>query len=412
MNKNNFFINAFKVGTLPFIIMLISIIFNIIIYGGFVLFYTADLNSVHLSVSEYSNALSYVNNEYIYDIKYQKLLKTHESSAFLIDDNGKITWEYNKPQEIQNEFTLTEVASFSRWYLNDYPAKVWTRDDGLFVLLEPQNSIWKYLLTLKIHHLQTFVWFLPLLFLFNFLIIFYVCYHFTKKWQQERECSRSQWISSVSHDIRTPLSMILGYSATLKNDETLTPKQYEHINIIFEQSEIMTSAIGNINMLNRLDFSTISGKTFSLTKTIRKATASTINLHKSTNHNFHLEISDNLYLIGDENLFLRLIQNIINNSIKHNKKGCNIYITAFLDKNYIKIKIYDDGKGYSDKQITLLNKSRNTSFEINKENGLGLFIVKKIAILHKGKIVFDNFNGGACVSMVFKTAKNSFIVSK
>ncbi len=411
MNKNNFFISAFKVGTLPFIIMLISIIFNIIIYGSFVLFYTSDLNSVHLSVSEYSNALNYINNEYIYNTEYQELLKAHDSSAFLIDENGKVIWEYNKPTEIPNEFTLTQIASFSRWYLEDYPAKVWARDDGLFVLLEPQGSNWKYLLTLKTHHLQTFMWLLPLIFLLNFLIIFYVCYYFTKKWQQERERSRSQWISAVSHDVRTPLSMVLGYSATLKNDETLTAQQHEHINIIFEQSEIMASAIGNINMLNKLDFTAIDGEIFSLTKVIRKATASAINLNQNSHYNFHLEISDNLYLKGDENLFLRLIQNIINNAIKHNKKGCNIYITAYTNTNNINIKIYDDGKGYTNEQISLFNKN-NSNFEINKENGFGLFIVKKIATLHKGKIVFDNLNSGASVSMVFKSAKNNLTAPK
>lgn len=51
-----------------------------------------------------------------------------------------MTW----PDDLPERYSLTDVASFSRWYLRDYPVQVWVREDGLLVVGEPKGSTWKY----------------------------------------------------------------------------------------------------------------------------------------------------------------------------------------------------------------------------------------------------------------------------
>lgn len=67
--------------------------------------------------------------------------------AMLIGRDGQVIWNKNLPGDIPRHYTLTDVASFSRWYLNDYPVSVWEHPDGLLVLGDPKSSIWKYNIT-------------------------------------------------------------------------------------------------------------------------------------------------------------------------------------------------------------------------------------------------------------------------
>jgi len=64
--------------------------------------------------------------------------------AFLLNDAGDVIWDWRLPDEIPTHFSLGEVASFSRWYLKDYPVRVWNCDAGLLVIGEPKFTAAKY----------------------------------------------------------------------------------------------------------------------------------------------------------------------------------------------------------------------------------------------------------------------------
>ena len=64
--------------------------------------------------------------------------------AFLLNDAGDVIWDWRRPDEIPTHFSLGEVASFSRWYLKDYPVRVWNCDAGLLVIGEPKFTAAKY----------------------------------------------------------------------------------------------------------------------------------------------------------------------------------------------------------------------------------------------------------------------------
>lgn len=64
--------------------------------------------------------------------------------AMVLDENGTVIWQYDLPQNLNKHYTASEIASFSRWYLDDWPVFCWTADYGLFVAAQPRGSVWKY----------------------------------------------------------------------------------------------------------------------------------------------------------------------------------------------------------------------------------------------------------------------------
>ena len=53
----------------------------------------------------------------------------------LLDESGTVVWGRDLPEELPRSYTSAQVASFSRWYLQDYPVKVWSREDGALMVV-------------------------------------------------------------------------------------------------------------------------------------------------------------------------------------------------------------------------------------------------------------------------------------
>lgn len=64
--------------------------------------------------------------------------------AMVLDDDGSVIWQHDLPQNLNKHYTASEIASFSRWYLDDWPVFCWTADYGLFVAAMPRGSVWRY----------------------------------------------------------------------------------------------------------------------------------------------------------------------------------------------------------------------------------------------------------------------------
>ena len=73
------------------------------------------------------------------------LQETGVSFAMLLDDAGTPVWSYQLPEQLNHTYTTSQVASFTRWYLEDYPVYVWGGEKGLLVAGYPKGSIWNYM---------------------------------------------------------------------------------------------------------------------------------------------------------------------------------------------------------------------------------------------------------------------------
>ncbi len=389
-----------RVPSLLFLIIIISILFQLGVLGAFVFSNVPQNEYIHIRT--YSEKITFTDGNYHMDNEIKNEIDTRNLFAFIIAQDGNVVWEYHKPTEIKNHFTLTEVASISRWYLDQYPVSVWTREDGLLVLGSLENHLWKYNMTMEISQIKTLVWLIPLALVMNFLIVFLICYKITNKWQSERDLARTEWVAAVSHDIRTPLSMVLGYSDSLQNDKNLTEKEREKLSIISYQSAQIKKSLENINLVNRLDYAeeTKANESFSILKAIRQVVADKINGGLDDTYTFDLHFEEPFLLKGDAQLFQRLIDNIISNCIKHNPKGTRITISAVRQKKKLFLTIADRGIGFAD--LTKANQKIEKGFVFaDDSHRLGLAIIKKIVNRFHGKVIFSN-DSGARVTLILK----------
>ena len=59
----------------------------------------------------------------------------------LLNEEGRVVWSLRKPEDVPEAYALTDVASFTRWYLSDYPVQCRVRSDGLLVVGSPKGSV-------------------------------------------------------------------------------------------------------------------------------------------------------------------------------------------------------------------------------------------------------------------------------
>ncbi len=356
-------------------------------------------------LSKYVSALSVAPDGYTLPDTLCEALDEKGCWAMLLDGSGSVVWAHGKPEEVKNRFTLAEVARFTRWYLSDYPVRVSAYGDGLFVLASPKNSMWKYDASMPVPTLLFWPVWLLLLFACNFLLILLLSVGMTKRRYRSRDAARTEWIAAVSHDVRTPLSAVLGYAGSLESDETLPFKQREEAALIRQKGEELRGLVADLNLTNRLEHSMepIATEWLSPAALIREVAADFLNGQLDERYSVSIEIEPAVCgwrLRGDRALLTRMLKNLIVNSIRHNPDGCAVAIelTAAGARRLI-LTVRDNGAGFPLAQLRQLHgKAAATTFG----HGLGLTIVRQVAAAHHGRIRFSNSpSGGACCTVRF-----------
>lgn len=384
------------------LLLLTGLVLNTLLFG-FALWITANTAETP-SLSEYAAALSATDNGFELPDALGRDLTKRGCWAMLLDGNGNVVWQHDKPAEVADKFTLSEVAGFTRWYLADYPVRVHTFDDGLLVIASPKDSVWKYEVSTAV---STFffwpIWALIVL-LSNFLLIFILSVVMTKRRYKVRDAARTEWIAAVSHDVRTPLSAVLGYAGQMEADETLTEKQRQEASVIRQKGEELRGLIADLNLTNRLMHSMepIQQTWLSLAALIREAAAQLLNEQQNGRYEVEVEIApraSQMQLYGDAALLLRMLKNLLSNSVRHNPEGCAITMALHTKGLGLCLTVSDNGCGYSKPQ---LKKLTGKTAPVTTGHGLGLTIVRQIAFAHGGRIRFsDNAHGGACCTVRF-----------
>ena len=332
-----------------------------------------------LSVESISDKIVYEDGVYKENLAVQELLEDNSSFAMIINDYGDVVWQCNKPIDVPDHYGTKEVAAFSHWYLNDYPVYTWIRDDGILVVGSPKNSIWKYSINIRTKILNGYFSVLPYMISSNLLVLIILPMIITRKWIRGREKSRTEWIAGVSHDIRTPLSIVMG--------------SVEKGSVIEKQCFRIRDLIGNLNTENKLDSGTgkWNEENFKLVPLLRDIVCDYINSYEE-NYTFELDTDEKLeeYAINADNaLVRRMIENLITNSIAHNENGCNVKISLREDtKGIVMLTIEDDGLGCDAEKLKVLNAKLKP--EYLPEHGLGIRVVKQVAKKYRYRIRFHS----------------------
>ena len=284
-------------------------------------------SSWNASMDELSAAL--VRTEGGYAFTGGEYLAEKELWAMLVDEGGAVVWQQGKPADVPDRYSLTDVAAFTRWYLSDYPVQVRVREDGLLVAGGPKGSTWKHPFVLDMDVLKTIPFWFAGLFLLALLGVLgltaLVLGRQFRREQQERDFARSDWINGISHDIRTPLSMVMGYAGQLEADPVLPPRRRAQAAIIRRQSQTIRDLVNDLNLTMRLDceMQALRKAPLELAPFLRQTAADFLNsgLEHEVDLDLRLPKAPLPRIEADAFLLRRALNNLLLNAARHAPPG-------------------------------------------------------------------------------------------
>lgn len=211
---------------------------------------------------------------------------------------------------------------------------------------------------------------------------------------RQYEDDRKKMISNISHDLRTPLTAMLGYVEMLQTDTSLSLKEKkEYLEVIRTKGEVLRKLIDEFFSLSKIDSDDINFefKKIDITEITKQCILSFLKDFESKEITPVIEIPEKeIYIDADEKSINRILQNIIGNSLKYGSSGKIIGINLKENKDVVTVEIWDKGKGIEKEDLPYIfqrlytgEKSRNSNL---KGSGIGLTIVKKLVERHNGKI--------------------------
>lgn len=378
------------------LVIWLMLIANIILFVVILIQYQKD-RPEYMEGGEVMEALALTESGYELAVPMQERLTNMRQWAMLLDENGKVIWSYKKPLEIKESYTQSEVARMSKWYLEDYPVHLRVWDDRIMVVGAPKHSMWKYTMEFPIPWIDYMksVWIWIILFEFCWVLI--LTFFVTRKWSKNREQVRMEWISGISHDIRTPLSMVMGYSDALQGSENLSTEEKRQMEVIRHQSIVMKELVEDLNLTSRLEYSMQALRVEKLRPAVvlREVVAA---LLSDVNEEADIDMvvsgqAEELWVRADRQLLIRAFRNLLNNSLQHGKQQAMTVITLRMWKEgrWCCISFADNGAGYSQDLLRRLHSRKKKKVS---QNIGGLNIVQKIVLAHGGKIRFENNKQG------------------
>ncbi|MBC6972480.1 HAMP domain-containing histidine kinase [Bacillus sp. Xin] len=211
--------------------------------------------------------------------------------------------------------------------------------------------------------------------------------------REQLEKMKREWMAGISHDLKTPLTYITGYSALmLSPDHTWSHEEKEKfLQEIQQKGDHMKELIEDLNLSFRLQDSQIPlrKEEINIVEFTRRLIADITNDPRSQHYHFSFEsINTNIMIPIDTKLFHRSLQNLFMNAILHNPPETKIHTSILLQED-IHIIIEDTGAGMDELTVQNLFKQyyRGTNTNASNEGtGLGMTIAHKIITAHGGTI--------------------------
>ena len=425
-------------------IVLLVFSVNLALFLGVILHFGAEQqNEGYFPISKFAASFAEISDG-VYQPDPDLDWKAYFEWAMLLDDGGNVIWSEELPDELDHAYTVPEVASFSRWYLKDYPVMVYRNDYGLLVAGLPIGSMTRFDFYMDSDILRVLMsGFVPLL-LLDAGIVLLICLllgwcgakplrelaraiallaegkpvrldeggataELAEKLNQtsrhlqhqakliaRRDMARTNWIAGVSHDIRTPLALIMGYAEQLEH--MADAEQRDKAAAICIQSQKIKTLIEDLNLTSKLQYNAqpLRLREVQVGPMLRRCMADFCNGVDDT-HGIELSISEaaeRLTLKLDTELMTRAVDNLLNNSVRHNPDGCSVTVHAHVISDSFVLEIRDTGVGYPADVLRCLAspEAQNSS---HAPHILGLHLVRQIVESHGGAVQFTNTSGAS-----------------
>ena len=399
----------------------------------------------------------------------KQILAERNAWAILVQDGtGDVVWcSENLPAEIPLHYTAAQISADTLGYIEDYPTTTAARENDLLIMGHPKETYWKSMWnTYDLSLIKNLPRNAVMIFLVNLLVVFLI-YAFStsgivryirplirgiealpeervyvrekglftdlahsvneaseklKIQEQElkkKERARANWISGVSHDIRTPLSMVMGYAAQMEDDAELPDEARKRAQMIRLQSVKMKNLVNDLNLASKLEYQMqpLHMERISLAAVVRQTVAEFANLDFEEKYPICFEAKEGSgrgMIRGDKDLLCRAIGNILTNSQVHNPDGCGIMVETDAGDGAFVIRLEDDGIGIGEEELQKLQSTPHYMMSDGgveePRHGLGLLIVRQIVAAHGGTVLLDHGRqeekGGFAVEMHFPIKEN------
>lgn len=197
---------------------------------------------------------------------------------------------------------------------------------------------------------------------------------------------QKELIANISHDLRTPLTMITGYSEVMRDlPGEMTP---ENIQIIIDEASRLNSLVTDLLDISRLQSGTADVKRapFSLTNCIKSIFSRYTKLIESDGLNIIFEHNEEVFIMGDELRMTQVLYNLINNAINYIGEDKTVIVRQTTTQDKVRVDVIDHGEGIPEDKLQHI---WDRYYRVDKEHrravigtGLGLSIVKNILLAH------------------------------
>ncbi|MBQ1985088.1 MAG: HAMP domain-containing histidine kinase, partial [Clostridia bacterium] len=200
------------------------------------------------------------------------------------------------------------------------------------------------------------------------------------------ETLRRELIANVSHDLRTPLTMISGYAEVMRDlPGENTP---ENVQVIIDESNRLTGLVNDMLDLSKLQSGaqTVNAEHYSLTEEIRSVLS---RYDKLADYTFRFWCDREVFVLADRLKISQVIYNLVNNAINYTGPEKIVYVRQIVEGGTVRVEVTDTGEGIPEDKLPYI---WDRYYKVDKAHrraqvgtGLGLSIVKKILEMHNGK---------------------------
>ena len=217
------------------------------------------------------------------------------------------------------------------------------------------------------------------------------------------EILQSDFVSNVSHEFKTPINAIEGYTTLLQGCDDLDEEHQEYVEKILFNTKRLSRLVGNILLLSKIENQEIQTHqtSFRLDEQIRQSIVALESAWTAKELELDVDLEDITYT-GNESLMHHVWDNLIGNAIKFNPQCGLLKISLKKEDKHVIFTVTDSGPGLSEEAIKHLFDKFYQADTTRKEegNGLGLALVRRILTIVGGDISAENLAGGGCTFTV------------
>jgi signal transduction histidine kinase/DNA-binding response OmpR family regulator len=233
----------------------------------------------------------------------------------------------------------------------------------------------------------------------------------TNKKLREIDAAKSTFFTNISHEFRTPLTLIKGPIEDQLENTTLPLAQYRNLKAAHRNTERLENLVGQLLSLSKLESSTtrLSVQPENLDKFIRIYTEAFQYQSDEQGLTFSLstEITERISWF-DQDIFEKIIYNLLGNALKFTSENGSIEVKGITRDNHLFLEVYNTSTPYSDTEIALLFTRFYQSTPNNSGTGIGLSLIKQLVALHKGTISMKNSGDGILFCVQIPVSKEFY----